>query len=94
MSMNINKEVNLSALERLFDHVLHAVYLWRDTHIRVQPLPVEVIAAEAASVISDDYTVGIQHGYYLKNIFFTQQDGFRFITHEELDYAFYNERCI
>ena len=92
--MNIDKEVNLSALESLFDHVLHAVYLRRDTHIRIQPLPVEIISTEAASVISDDYTVRIEHGYDLENIFFTEQDRFGLITHKEIDYALYDKGCV
>lgn len=94
VSMNIDKEVNLSALESLFDHVLHAVYLWGDTHIRVQPLPVEIISTEAASVISDDYTVRIEHGYDLENILFTEQDRFGLITHKEIDYALYDKGCV
>ena len=61
VSVNIYKQLNFSALKRFLDHVFESIDFWRGLHGWVEPLPVEVVSSQTASVVAGDDSIWVQH---------------------------------
>lgn len=64
--MNVHKQMDLSALQSLLNHLLHRVDFRRHLATWVHPLSIQIKARQAAPVVTDDHTVRIQHGHHFK----------------------------
>lgn len=79
--MYIHKQLNFSALKRLFDHVFESIDFWRGFHGRVEPLPVEVVSSQTASVVAGDDTIWVQHWDNLKHVLISQSASVWVLAH-------------
>ena len=89
--MNINEKIYLSAFQRLFYHFLHAINFWRSLHGGIEPLAVQVVAAETGPVVSHNDAVGIKHRNYFEDKSLTEYACIFILAHEKLDEALNNE---
>ena len=86
--MEVAVHLDLAALERLPDHLLDGVGLREQFGGWVLVLAVQIVAGQAAAIVTNDDAIGVQHGYDLKDISGAQYFGGRRIAHEELQQAF------
>ena len=92
--MDVNKQLDFPAFQSFPDHVLHSEDLWRSFPRRLQPLPIEIMPAQASSVITSNHSIRVKHRHNLENILVSQTARFWLLAHEKIDDAFHYKGSI
>lgn len=92
--MAINIQLYRSALQCLLYQHLRVIYLWMLHRAWGIPASIKVISRETCSVITQDYSVRVQHWNYLKDVLVSESVSFLLVAEQELDHAFNNEACL
>lgn len=91
MTVDVHEQVYLSTFKCLFNHFFEIVNLRGNCLGWVQPLPVQIVPTEAAAVVANNDSIGVEHGYDLKHIFVPEGDCLLLIAHEKVDDALHNK---
>jgi hypothetical protein len=86
--------VDLSALECFPDHLFHGIYLGAQFGVWVLPLPIQVEPCQTASIVSNNYSVWVEHRHNLEYISVSKSFGFPFVADDELEKALHYEAGI
>lgn len=92
--MDVNKQVNRPALQRLIHHHLHGVDLRRQVCIRSGPLSIEVKTRETGSVVAYNNAIRVKHRHQFKNKGFSKARGLTIIAHKKFKKPFHDQTCI
>lgn len=90
MAVHIDEDMDVSALKRLADHLLHRVDLWRLLNWRGLPLSVEVKTGERAPVVPNYDAIRVKHRNYLENEDVSQLSGILLVREDKFDEAFHD----
>lgn len=92
--MNVAIQFDLSALESLFNEIFNALNLRSNLRVRINILSIEIKAAQTTSVVSNDYSIRIEHRHYLEYISISQDFGCLLWTRQEIYDALHYKRRI
>lgn len=94
MAVNVNKKVDLSALQCLSYHLLHSENLWRLNLVRLHPLAVQIEASERATVVSGYHAIRVEHRHNFEHIGIAKGLCLPVVAHDELEETLHDERSI
>jgi hypothetical protein len=91
MSMEITIESELSGFNRLADHLFDSHDLRVMSHVRSDPLAIQVTSRETASVIPNHHAIWVEHRYNFEDIPIPKQLGSFLAAKKEIDNTFHDE---
>ena len=91
VAVDVDVQVDVSALQCLPHHLLHGRYLWSCFDTWVDVLTVQVKPCQTAAVVADNDPIWVEHGYDLENKDVPQLLCFLLVTKQQLHYALHDE---
>ena len=61
MYVAIDPDVPFFILCKRLEKILDVEYFWVELDIRIDPLPIEINASNRITIVSTDYTIGVEH---------------------------------
>ena len=72
VAVEVTVELDLATLQCLPHHLLDGKRLREQLGARVDILPIQVVSGQAASIVTYDNAVWIQHGHYFEHVALAQ----------------------
>ena len=92
--MHVAEEENVTALQRALHHQLGVVVDRVELARGTDPLTVQILAHQRTSVVSNDDTIGVEHGHNLEDECAPEELRLVIVAHQKVNHAIHHVRGI